>query len=669
MLVNLGRLEQIFSANQRVGEELLGAFRLNGLQNAEHPDLPAIRAALKAQLDLLEARRPGLPPGSVLGRNLAYLGEMMSLTPCERDILAFLLLAHQSSALERLLDSLGSMTGTAFIAILAATLKHGVPLVRRALAPGGRLAQSGLVELNMANTWTFTCKVELMPGLYERLSMARKDTFGIFCDSFIQGPAASLTPEAFPHLAQDMAILRPYLQEALRLKRKGVNILLHGRPGGGKTQFARMMAAALGCGLFEVATETESREPIQGERRFRSYRLSQTILAGRGRNLVLFDEVEDVFQGLGESPLSGTSNRSGIKAWVNRMLEDNPVPAFWITNQLWVVDPAFRRRFDYVLELDVPPRSVRARMLEGFLEGLPVDPAWSATMAEHQDLVPAVVERSAKVVRDALVGDPDLDVAKALPWALGNSLEALGSSREPRCSAVACTRYRPEALNTDYDLAAMIPGLRSQKAGRLCLYGPPGTGKTAFGLHLARELDLPLMVRRASDLLGMYVGENEKNLARMFAEARQEGALLLLDEADSFLQDRSGAQRSWEITLVNEMLTQLEAFPGIFVASTNLLDTLEPAALRRFEMKVRFDYLRPEQALLLFEDLAETLALPVDDAARTALRGMARLTPGDFAAVARQVRFQPAATADELAGRLRGECELKPEGRRKTIGF
>jgi SpoVK/Ycf46/Vps4 family AAA+-type ATPase len=215
----------------------------------------------------------------------------------------------------------------------------------------------------------------------------------------------------------------------------------------------------------------------------------------------------------------------------------------------------------------------------------------------------------------------------------------------------------------------MIPGLRAHKAGRLCLYGPPGTGKTAFGHHLAQELDLPLLVRRASDLLGMYVGENEKNLARMFAEARQEGALLLLDEADSFLQDRGGAQRSWELTLVNEMLTQLEAFPGIFVASTNLLDSLDSAALRRFDMKVRFDYLRPEQALLLFEDLASSLALPVDAAARARLGGLARLTPGDFAAVARQVRFQPAASAAELAGRLRGECDLKPEGRRKAIGF
>ena len=155
----------------------------------------------------------------------------------------------------------------------------------------------------------------------------------------------------------------------------------------------------------------------------------------------------------------------------------------------------------------------------------------------------------------------------------------------------------------------------------------------------------------------------------MFADARQEKAILLLDEADSFLQDRKGAQRSWEITLVNEMLTQMEAFPGIFIASTNLMDALDPAALCRFDLKARFEYLRREQALLMFDDLAEALGLATDPRARTALHGLGHLTPGDFAAVAQQVRFRPAATALELAQRLSAESSLKPESRQRAIGF
>lgn len=90
-------------------------------------------------------------------------------------------------------------------------------------------------------------------------------------------------------------------------------------------------------------------------------------------------------------------------------------------------------------------------------------------------------------------------------------------------------------------------------------------------------MGIPLLIKRASDLMSMWVGENEQNIALAFKEAEQDGALLLIDEVDSFLQDRRGAKNSWEVTLVNEMLTQMEAFSGVFIASTNLMDGLDQA--------------------------------------------------------------------------------------------
>lgn len=61
------------------------------------------------------------------------------------------------------------------------------------------------------------------------------------------------------------------------------------------------------------------------------------------------------------------------------------------------------------------------------------------------------------------------------------------------------------------------------------------------------------------------------------------------------MRDRTGARRSWEVSQVNELLTQMEAFEGIFVASTNLIDTLHAASLRRFDFDVKFGYLTREQ--------------------------------------------------------------------------
>ena len=91
---------------------------------------------------------------------------------------------------------------------------------------------------------------------------------------------------------------------------------------------------------------------------------------------------------------------------------------------------------------------------------------------------------------------------------------------------------------------------------------------------LADQLGMDLMLKKASDLISPYMGMTEQNFARTFRMAARENALLMIDEVDSFLQDRRGAQRSWEVTEVNEFLTQMESFPGIFIASTNLIDNL-----------------------------------------------------------------------------------------------
>jgi len=155
----------------------------------------------------------------------------------------------------------------------------------------------------------------------------------------------------------------------------------------------------------------------------------------------------------------------------------------------------------------------------------------------------------------------------------------------------------------------------------------------------------------------------------MFQQAEADGAVLLLDEADSLLRERAGAQRSWEVTQVNEMLTQMEAFNGIFVASTNLMDTLDAASLRRFDARIRLGYLGPAQAWCLFEALAGRLGIAAPDELRKALAGLAVLTPGDFAAEARRCRLDRPRDAGDLLARLRAVCEAKPGVGRRAIGF
>ncbi len=185
-------------------------------------------------------------------------------------------------------------------------------------------------------------------------------------------------------------------------------------------------------------------------------------------------------------------------------------------------------------------------------------------------------------------------------------------------------------------------------------------------------LDRSVVVKRGSDLLSMWVGGTEAKIAEAFAQARTENAILVIDEADGFLRDRANADRGWEVTQVNELLTQMEAFQGIFVASTNLVDTLDTASLRRFDFKVKFDYLTREQRRDFLHKVAcDANGDPTHAAAAFVLLDRLEiLTLGDFANVLRQLHVTgELPTATRITNLLAHEVAMKPEGRRRGIGF
>ena len=137
--------------------------------------------------------------------------------------------------------------------------------------------------------------------------------------------------------------------------------------------------------------------------------------------------------------------------------------------------------------------------------------------------------------------------------------------------------------------------------------------------------------------------------------------MLIFDEADSFLQNRNNAGHSWEVSQVNEMLTWMESHEYPFVCTTNLLDTLDEASLRRFTFKIKFDFMNAEQV-----NLAVKHFFNIEDASLN-IKG---LTAGDFSTVKKKADFLNITDINEIAKMLQDEVKLKnTKSLKNVVGF
>lgn len=461
----------------------------------------------------------------------------------------------------------------------------------------------------------------------------------------------TLSESDFAEQAEAIQLLVRLLGGALRRRAEGVNILVYGPPGTGKTELARVLAAACGTPLYAVGEQTDYGEEPDRRVRLASLRRSQRLLERRGDALLLFDEMEDLF-----FPSNGEPAPS--KVFVNRLLEGNKVPTIWTSNRIDMVDPAHLRRMSYILRMDHPGRNARARIVARVAadEGVAPEGTGLETMLP-QGAGTAGVARAA--FRAASLAGGGAEDARAVGRSLILGLRG-GRALPPEPNgAVDLDLYEADVAIGPLLARIAAPGAPADVS--LLLIGPPGTGKTALAAALAERLDRPLLVKRASDLLSKWVGETEAQIADAFAEARQRGALLLFDEADSLLSDRAGAERNWEVSQVNELLTWMDSHPLPFVAATNFARRLDPAALRRFVFKIELQALSPPLA-------ARAWARFFGGEAPAGLARIAALTPGDFAVVARQLRYRDGASASEILGLLEAEVRAKPE-QAAPIGF
>ena len=637
---------------------------------------------------------------TLVEKNIEALANLLQLNRAERALLLYGTLARYQRDLRSLLVEFKVNNAPEAYAALADVAGVKAHELAEALRAGSRLERIGMIE-NLISEHNITDLADLMkvseklPPVLMREYRDNNELMAVFTRPSVR---SELALNDFAFVKEDADVLVSLLKNAVAGKEQGVNVLLYGPPGTGKTELAKVVAQAAGLDLFEVEHADRDGNSLSGRDRYRSLQIAQVFLKGSQHSALLFDEVEDVFPPISSeaaqllarsdqmpAPANGSVNG---KAWVNQILESNTVPTLWVTNRIEQIDPAFRRRFAYHLELRSPPPGAREDLVRKTLAGVAVGDAFVAKLTARKGLTPAQIRTAVRFAR--LAGAPDEKVdAPAMQAILAGGKPALMESlieRQLKNADIALgnkadaagrksvTTYDLAMLNVEsrFEIPRIVEALKIRGHGALCFYGAPGTGKTALAEHIAKALDKPLIIKQASDLMSKYVGETEQNMAAMFKEAEIEKAVLLLDEADSFLQDRRGAQRTHEVTEVNEMLQGMERHNGIFICTTNLLDSIDQAALRRFTFKIKFMPLTLAQRELMFvtEALASDMAL-LTDGLRARLAKLTQICPGDFAAVKRQTDILDTTfSSDEFMSQLEAEHRIKPEVREaRGMGF
>ncbi len=229
-------------------------------------------------------------------------------------------------------------------------------------------------------------------------------------------------------------------------------------------------------------------------------------------------------------------------------------------------------------------------------------------------------------------------------------------------------------------------GIVERKKGldtRIIFYGPPGTGKTMTALSLSKSLKKSVLNFDCSKILSQYVGESEKNVRKIFdtyydlSNKTKSSPVLLLNEADQFLSSRTSQSLHSADKMHNQMqnifLEQIENFNGVLIATTNLLENIDPAFSRRFDYKIEFKKPDFSQRVLLFRNYLPENALYEED---FSIEKLAKypLTGGQIKVIIKNtalntaIKDEPIFTMDEFKNSI--QRELKGSfGEGNSMGF
>lgn len=587
--------------------------------------------------------------------NIKFLSSVMDLSETEELFLNLsLYIGHDiyfTPLVYGCIDSISSSKGCGTVAGLYSRILN-IPYSDASKILDSFLVKNNiLIKCNKTNFYTLNSN---LCDLYTRPDLNNDDIVKFYFDNEL---STDLEIEHFPHMTTKIQNVENIINASLKNKQKGTNILLWGVAGTGKTELAISLAKKNNWNIVSVGDSSLNTVTVTTDRVTKvlsGIRMALKLFDKKDNVVLLIDEMEDLIRDDKHAAFS--------KAYINRTMELSSIPIIWTTNNIMISDRSFLRRMTYNIEFNTPPHETREKVWEKYSNdyNLNLNQEDISYFSKRYDVTPSLIHNATKLVSSSS------NVSREYVHEIVTSMDTLENHGTMRQFPIPYDNnlYDLSCVNTPYNLNDFTERLvnTDNKSYSLCLYGPTGTGKSEYAKYLANKLGMPPLLKKASDIISPWVGATEQNIAGAFKEAIDGKKVLIFDEGDTFLQERNSAKNSWEISMVNEMLVQMENHTLPFIITTNLFENIDAASLRRFTFDMKFDFLSPNQAKDLFEKYFGVDA--PDD-----IKHVKGSTPGDYSKVLKKVRILGEKDPNKILTMIEDEISAKKYKPNNPIGF
>lgn len=478
------------------------------------------------------------------------------------------------------------------------------------------------------------------------------------------------------HDGYRQALRRWGLEDAVAYGR-GIVMLYSGPPGTGKTLTARAVANHLGRRLISVDASR-----LADQQRSWEANLDNLLREARLQDAVLFfDECEALFA----THQRGTGHLSALLA----ALEQFEGVVILATNAPQALDSALDRRILYRVDFETPSPSLREAIWRVHLPPeLPLGPEVDVPYLARRFEFTGGYIKNAVLLAASAAASRIADQSGPAHVTQADLLEGAWTQLRHRLNQYADRDVADLRLDdlilpaeTKAQIREIIEAVSAQQIvfrewgfgkkfnkgrGLSALFdGDPGTGKTLSAEIIAAELGLGLYRVNVANVMSKYIGETEKNLTRVFGEARSAHAVLLFDEADSLFSKRVEVKQAndrFANMEVNTLLQLIERYDGLVMLTTNLKTSLDSALERRLSFKISFPFPEADTRATIWRHLLPETAPLADDLDFETLGDCYELSGGSIKNAVLRAAYRAAATRTQITMALlddaaRRECQ------------